>query len=155
MSAQVTCHCGQQIAFEPADNLREVRCPRCQSLLPIPAGQDPTQPLAGPHLRVIEGPSLVGWHFPLAGQGPIHLGKRRGSGVFLPAAHVSRLHCSLHNCRGAWEVRDEGSCNGTFVNGRRIDSCVLTHGDVLKVGDFLLTTVLSAGPNQSGQGGSA
>lgn len=146
MAVELTCHCGQTVTIDPAENLREIRCPRCQSLLPIPTGRDPTETLPGAHLRVIRGPSLVGWHFPLSGPAPLNVGKRRGSHVLLPGAHVSRRHCTLHNHDGIWEVRDEGSRNGTYVNDRRVDSHVLTHGDVLKVGDFYLEVIIPEPP---------
>ena len=40
---------------------------------------------------------------------------------------------------GAWPVvRDRGSTNGTFVNGKRIDQLRLGDGDVLKLGNTQL-----------------
>jgi hypothetical protein len=35
---------------------------------------------------------------------------------------ISRRHCELRYDRGSWWIRDLGSQNGTFVNGRRLDS---------------------------------
>jgi pSer/pThr/pTyr-binding forkhead associated (FHA) protein len=50
------------------------------------------------------------------------------------AALVSRLHCQLSAAAGTLQVRDLGSTNGTFVNGKRITSCELQEGDRLGVG---------------------
>jgi hypothetical protein len=144
MTDHVTCHCGQTVEIDADEPTRELTCPRCRAALPVPAGRDPTLPLDGPHLKVIKGPSLVGWHFPLDSPEVLFIGKRRGSHILLPGSHVSRRHCSLHNHGGVWELRDEGSLNGTYVNGKRVDSYILTHGDLLRVGDFHLATVLPA-----------
>jgi pSer/pThr/pTyr-binding forkhead associated (FHA) protein len=35
-------------------------------------------------------------------------------------------------------VRDVGSRNGTYVNGRRIESQVLADGDTISIGDCML-----------------
>jgi pSer/pThr/pTyr-binding forkhead associated (FHA) protein len=48
---------------------------------------------------------------------------------------VSRRHCQLNRDQGVLKVRDLGSRNGTYVNGRRIEQeAVVQAGDQVKVG---------------------
>jgi pSer/pThr/pTyr-binding forkhead associated (FHA) protein len=50
-------------------------------------------------------------------------------------ATVSRLHATLRNVDGAWWLRDEGSTNGTWINGRRVAGTVeVQPGDELLLG---------------------
>lgn len=54
---------------------------------------------------------------------------------------VSRRHCLLHLGTGSATVRDLGSTNGTWVNGRRLshlEEAPLALGEVLRVGDAVL-----------------
>lgn len=49
--------------------------------------------------------------------------------------HMSATHARLYKSRGGWMVRDEGSKNGTSVNGQRVhDAVALTDGDVVEAG---------------------
>jgi hypothetical protein len=64
---------------------------------------------------------------------------------------ISRKHCLLRVGRGYVFVRDLGSTNGTFVNGKRIaDERLLNVGDTLQTGPLVLQVVeppdLSGGP---------
>jgi hypothetical protein len=54
----------------------------------------------------------------------------------LPVAHalVSRQHCQLFERDGILVVKDNGSLNGTFVGGQRVDEMDLRPGDELTVG---------------------
>ena len=64
------------------------------------------------------------------------------------SAKVSRRHCCVAEASGRVRVRDLGSMNGTFVNGRPVKrEAPLTVGDVLRVGDaeYRLSPV-GAGP---------
>jgi transcriptional regulator of acetoin/glycerol metabolism len=67
-------------------------------------------------------------------------GGARGMAVelALPDGKVSARHARLERALGQWCVRDEGSKNGTFVNGARVEQAVLEDGDTVEVGDCLL-----------------
>ena len=52
----------------------------------------------------------------------------------IEAALVSRLHCQLIATADTLQVRDLGSTNGTFVNGKRVKAAELREGDTLSVG---------------------
>ncbi|MEM9704096.1 MAG: FHA domain-containing protein [Planctomycetota bacterium] len=52
------------------------------------------------------------------------------------SAKVSRRHCCVAEASGKVRVRDLGSLNGTWVNGKRVNrEAPLEPGDVLRVGD--------------------
>ena len=63
------------------------------------------------------------------------VGRAPGADFIVDAALVSRVHCRLTSLPdGGLEVKDLDSTNGTFVNGARVDSARLSHGDRLQVG---------------------
>lgn len=71
----------------------------------------------------------------------IHIGRERSclGGIILCDSKVSRLHASVR-----WSQRlsthmiiDEGSRNGTFVNGVRIKDAVLKKGDIIRIGNTI------------------
>lgn len=47
---------------------------------------------------------------------------------------ISRVHSFLLNLHGHWEVRDNRSVNGIFVNDRKVQEAVLKDGDVVVFG---------------------
>ena len=62
------------------------------------------------------------------------IGRSTGAQFMVDAALVSRLHCQLSATDDTLHVKDLGSTNGTFVNGRRVTSAELRDGDRLAVG---------------------
>lgn len=50
--------------------------------------------------------------------------------------YLSRKHLEISCVRGAWQLRDCGSANGTFVNGARVErERTLESGDRIRIGD--------------------
>ena len=45
--------------------------------------------------------------------------------------YVSTDHAVMRFVNNTWFIKDEGSTNGTFVNGRRIDNTILKYGDTV------------------------
>lgn len=78
-----------------------------------------------------EGPDLV----PLVGE-RMTVGRDEQNDVVLARdAQVSRVHAVLDRLGAGWSVRDVGSSNGTFVNGKRLSTeTVLAAGDEVLVG---------------------
>ncbi len=78
-----------------------------------------------------DGPELV----PLDGN-RITIGSHESNEVVLSADRtVSRLHAVLEAFPAGWSVRDMGSRNGTFVNGRKLAAeRVLGPGDEIRIG---------------------
>ena len=69
--------------------------------------------------------------------------KAQGAGMLGWDPHLSRWHATLRRTAGGGlTIRDLGSSNGTFVNGRRIDeTTALTPGDELSLGSTRLRVV--------------
>jgi predicted component of type VI protein secretion system len=65
---------------------------------------------------------------------PAMLGRGRDVDVTVAHATVSRHHCLIYELDGALVVRDNGSLNGTLVDGRRIKEAVLRPGQSLTIG---------------------
>ncbi|HEY6329480.1 MAG TPA: FHA domain-containing protein, partial [Blastocatellia bacterium] len=70
-------------------------------------------------------------------EGHLTIGRGDGSDVVIDDAGLSRVHASLHREGDKVWMLDEGSRNGSFINGRAVGSagCVLTDGDRITVGD--------------------
>jgi pSer/pThr/pTyr-binding forkhead associated (FHA) protein len=59
--------------------------------------------------------------------------------IFLDDATVSRKHAVFIRDELGFAVRDEGSLNGTYLNGRTVESASLVAGDEIRIGKFRLT----------------
>lgn len=62
------------------------------------------------------------------------LGRQDECDVILESRKVSRKHCCLAMIEGSVFIRDLGSTNGISVNGKRVDSASLAHGDIVSIG---------------------
>ncbi len=78
---------------------------------------------------------------------PFTLGRNESADLPIPSSRVSREHAVIVREGGGYRVRDLGSTNGTYVNGRRIDEAPLEDGDLLVVADVEFT--FFAGENQT------
>jgi pSer/pThr/pTyr-binding forkhead associated (FHA) protein len=73
------------------------------------------------------------------------LGRATGADFSVDGALVSRVHCRLIALPGGeLEVRDLDSTNGTFVNGKRVQTAKLASGDHLQIGRVELVAVKDA-----------
>ncbi len=73
------------------------------------------------------------------GDGVTSLGRHDDCIIRIKSSQVSRRHCELIEAEGKLTVRDLGSSNGTFVNGKRIlGQQLLKVGDELTVGTVTL-----------------
>ena len=80
------------------------------------------------------GPA-VGPAYDLAGRDVVTIGRAEVNDITLDDLRVSRRHAQVRRVGAdAWEVRDLGSANGTFVNGQRVTVQPLVEGDVLGIG---------------------
>lgn len=69
--------------------------------------------------------------------GSIMLGRSPNLSIPIPDEQVSRLHCSLNYSKDSFTLTDEGSTNGTFLNGEKLEphkSYDLRHEDEIQVG---------------------
>jgi pSer/pThr/pTyr-binding forkhead associated (FHA) protein len=92
-------------------------------------------------LTVIAGPSNAqparGSSFAV-GTGSFSIGRHSQNQIVLQSGNVSKHHCVLvvDNTRVA--VEDQGSANGTFVNGKLSAKRDIQPGDRISVGEFVL-----------------
>ncbi|MCZ7415958.1 MULTISPECIES: DUF1707 and FHA domain-containing protein [unclassified Streptomyces] len=72
---------------------------------------------------------------PGPGPYPLSIGRAPGSVLRLNDHTVSRAHAQLRHTGVGWSLRDLGSSNGTWVNGRRVTgSVVVGPGDHVRFG---------------------
>lgn len=67
------------------------------------------------------------------------VGRHDGCQLRIKASQVSRRHCELFEKKGLLLIKDLGSSNGTYVNGKRIQGRrVLEPGDEIMIGQVKL-----------------
>jgi hypothetical protein len=86
----------------------------------------------------IEGERIV----PLS-DGTLTIGRGESATVRIDDGSLSRVHASFHRQGERLWVLDEGSANGTFLNGRRLDAsgAPLSEGDKVRLGDKTTITI--------------
>ena len=67
--------------------------------------------------------------------GSIKIGRASDNNIVIPDVLASRHHATLIPGPSGTEIRDNRSINGTFVNGSRVDSAMLTDGDTVTIGN--------------------
>jgi len=71
--------------------------------------------------------------------GSIKIGRSSDNDIVIPDVLASRHHATLVPTPAGTEIRDNRSINGTFVNGSRVDSAILTDGDTVTIGNVDLS----------------
>ena len=66
------------------------------------------------------------------------IGRRGGADILLDDVTVSRHHVEVERTGDRYLVRDVGSLNGTYLNGKRIESCEIHDSDEVQIGRFKL-----------------
>lgn len=93
--------------------------------------QAPERSGIGPRLVGISGP-YAGQSYTLSSDAPTTIGREPGRSIQLPMdTTVSRRHARIVNEGGTFVVYDEGSSNGTVVNGIKITRIELAPGDIV------------------------
>ena len=66
---------------------------------------------------------------------PISIGRGPHADVSLDEdSEISRHHCALLLWEDDWVLKDAHSANGTWVNQKRIEACILKNEDIIHVG---------------------
>jgi len=82
--------------------------------------------------------------FPLSEQRTI-VGRRQDCGLRIATKDVSRQHCEFE-VGGSVALRDLGSTNGTYVNGKRIAETKLKAGDRVSIGPVVFVLQVDGKP---------
>jgi EAL domain-containing protein (putative c-di-GMP-specific phosphodiesterase class I) len=73
------------------------------------------------------------------GKFPFIMGRGETADLRVPSTRVSREHAVIAQQGRTYTLRDLGSTNGTFVNGKRLAEATLSDGDVILLADEQLT----------------
>lgn len=71
------------------------------------------------------------------------IGRHPEADIFFDDVTVSRRHAEITRSGGVFEIIDQRSLNGTYVNGERVDRSVLANGYELRIGKFRLNFFVS------------
>ncbi len=123
-------------------------CPACGAdLAGVVADMTGTPvPVAPPATLVLYSPDGLSAEFPVKERAG--LGRHYDNQVVVADREVSKHHAAVRFEQGAWMLRDLGSSNGTFVNGRRVDELKLRDGDEIRVGASRLVFRTQDAPEQ-------
>ncbi|HEX5856848.1 MAG TPA: FHA domain-containing protein [Microbacterium sp.] len=66
------------------------------------------------------------------------VGRHPEADIFFDDVTVSRRHAEITRSGDTFEIIDQRSLNGTYVNGERADRGVLTNGAEVRIGKFRL-----------------
>jgi ABC-type multidrug transport system ATPase subunit len=72
---------------------------------------------------------------PQPSPGTVTIGRANDNDIVIQDVLASRYHASLTATPIGTEIRDNRSINGTFVNGVRVGSAILSEGDVVTIGN--------------------
>lgn len=71
----------------------------------------------------------------------VSIGRMKGNDVVLPKGNVSKRHARILMRGDSFYVKDTGSTNGTYINGRKVEVDAEQHvsgDDKIYIGDFIL-----------------
>jgi len=71
------------------------------------------------------------------------VGRHPDADIFFDDVTVSRRHAEVTRAGGGFEIVDQRSLNGTYVNGERVDRSVLSNGAEVRIGKFRLNFFVS------------
>lgn len=91
--------------------------------------------LRRPRVVVISG-TEAGAAYPI--KGTLSFGRAESNTVVLRDAKASRQHAQIQQQGNEYVLIDLNSSNGTHVNGQRVEEHVLSNGDEIQIGDFIL-----------------
>jgi pSer/pThr/pTyr-binding forkhead associated (FHA) protein len=74
------------------------------------------------------------------------IGRREDCDLRIPLGEISRKHCKIIRSGDSFLVEDMGSSNGTYVNGRRVQSLDLDAGDTVQVGPVVFVLQIAGEP---------
>lgn len=76
----------------------------------------------------------------------IVIGRGTECSMRIPVSAVSRRHCELTQNNRSIKLKDLGSSNGTYVNGKRVLEAKLKAGDRVQIGPVMFTVQIDGKP---------
>lgn len=104
--------------------------------------------MARAKIRIVDGID-AGIEKELPSEGSVTIGRRSSCDFVLRVDSVSREHCRIEPSDGAFWLYDNGSSNGTLLNGLRIEKAKLIHGDVITLDRVTLEYLEEADSSQT------
>lgn len=95
----------------------------------VPTNATQVRPAIGNWMLVGKSGAIEGKSFPLKGK--MVVGREAGCELQIDEQMLSRRHAELELVAGSLRVRDLGSANGTFVNGKKVTEATVQAGDEL------------------------
>ncbi|MGV2984114.1 FHA domain-containing protein [Microbacterium sp. AGC85] len=92
---------------------------------------------AGSALLLVRSGALAGARY-LLDTDVTTIGRHPEADIFFDDVTVSRRHAEITRNGHTFEITDQRSLNGTYVNGERVDRSTLENGYELRVGKFRL-----------------
>jgi len=92
-------------------------------------------------LRLVPSSGSAGSPHELKGDVAL-VGREPGCDVVVSDGSVSRKHARLEQRKDGWNVVDQGSANGTFLDSQRVAEAVLRSGQELRFGAVRFTVEL-------------
>jgi pSer/pThr/pTyr-binding forkhead associated (FHA) protein len=71
------------------------------------------------------------------------VGRHPEADIFFDDVTVSRRHAEITREATRFEIVDQRSLNGTYVNGERVDRAALVNGAEVRIGKFRLNFFVS------------
>lgn len=69
----------------------------------------------------------------------VHIGRELDNALRIPDPSISRHHCVIRQTGTGYEIQDLQSSNGVLLNGNRVQSSPLKHGDRVTLGQIQIT----------------
>ena len=92
-------------------------------------------------LHVVDG-LMLGECFDLSDPSMV-IGRSQDNDIVITDDRISRHHCLIEHTGATFLLKDLGSSNGTFVNGRAVTQTPVFDGDEIRLGSHLLALSLS------------
>lgn len=99
------------------------------------------KPPVGLSILFIAG-RFKGGELPLKQSDEVLIGRDPDVDLVLDEVGVSRQHAKVSTWQNELELRDLGSTNGTYVNGKKVDRVKLATGDRVLIGQSLMQVVV-------------
>jgi hypothetical protein len=140
---QIVCDCGASASVTESQIGLAILCEKCGKKTSLIAAEQLPEGAGGGDfdtmLVVRAGPQEIGTQLLLGGVPDITIGKLPDKQIVLPGKMVSRFHCKLVRLDfgpSRWQIEDNNSTNGVFVNNERVQTQELKPGDNIVIGDY-------------------